>query len=175
MDVSNPADPRTVGVSSDMLSYPSDVAAQGMYVICNSLDNHLIIFDVSDPADPTLVIDMSMSVGIEGIAVAGDYIYLACYEAGVMILADWAETLLEMYRRDPGGIMVPVIIVAVFLAFTVMAIASEKRKAREKEIEADLKRDLLDRGMSVEDIERVLNAGAKKELLDRDEDETIDS
>src|SRR5262245_43507716 len=68
--------------------------------------------------------------------------------------------------------------VGMFICIAVIAVgctmAVQRRKAHQAEIEAALKRDMLDRGMSADEIVKVLNASAtsseatlKKYMLDR--------
>ena len=61
------------------------------------------------------------------------------------------------------GLIIPLAGMLTGILIAVPAIVAEAwQKTRQAEIEATLKRDMLDRGMSAEDIERVISASAKK-------------
>jgi len=69
------------------------------------------------------------------------------------LLADWDRIL----STDGGGMLV--FWGAVTLMVIVPVVAHHVYAIRKAAIDADLKRDMIARGMSVEEIERVLGAG----------------
>jgi hypothetical protein len=65
--------------------------------------------------------------------------------------------------RDETAVMIMAIVVGGPLAAWVLVSVSENwRKARESEHQAILKQQMLDRGMSADDIQKVLNSGSRK-------------
>jgi hypothetical protein len=67
----------------------------------------------------------------------------------------------ELFKSSDAAPMVGISIMAICVALTVIGctIAVQWRKARQSEVEAALKRDMVERGMPTADIIRVLQAG----------------
>jgi hypothetical protein len=64
-------------------------------------------------------------------------------------------------KFDSGDLIGLVSIVGGMLFSLAIVLGSFWRKVRQSEIAADLKRDMLDRGMSADEIKTVLEAGSK--------------
>jgi hypothetical protein len=79
--------------------------------------------------------------------------------------------LLERFSSGPGvAILLGTLVFLGVIKIVIVAIVSSERgSVRVAEIQADLKREMIQRGMSAEEIERVLAAGgANPEEVDRD-------
>jgi hypothetical protein len=63
---------------------------------------------------------------------------------------------LELLRPQVLGILLP--ISGAFLVAITAIVAANWRRVRLAELEAALKKDMLDRGLTVDEIERILNA-----------------
>lgn len=71
--------------------------------------------------------------------------------------------MLEFLSRWDAGEMIGLVAVVSGALIAITAILSGQwRRVRQTEIEASLKHDMLTRGLSAEDIERVLGASRKK-------------
>ena len=65
----------------------------------------------------------------------------------------------DLFSRMSGDeVLVIVVVVIVFSFLLIVSIAGIWRAHRRTEIEASLKQDMLDRGMSADEIEKVLKA-----------------
>ena len=70
--------------------------------------------------------------------------------------------MLEWLWRQSGGTMIALLAVGLtFLSGIVAIITGYLQKVKRWELEASLKHDMLNRGISVEEIERVLKASHK--------------
>jgi hypothetical protein len=79
-----------------------------------------------------------------------------------------------LFQREPALFIPVVAIVGSAVVFTVWLIAHYYNSSRRQEIEAALKQDMLNRGMSSADIERVMLAsGARDSTLEMQAKETI--
>jgi hypothetical protein len=78
--------------------------------------------------------------------------------------------LAEMSIENWGAVAFMVVAGGWIIPVTVAALATNWRKARESEQLAVLKQSMIERGMSVDEIERVINAGmpGKKTVADKD-------
>jgi hypothetical protein len=65
-------------------------------------------------------------------------------------------------RCPPGELIALVSIVGGLICGTIVLVASYWRKIRQAEIDAKLKQDMLDRGMTPEEIRIVVEAGSKE-------------
>ena len=69
----------------------------------------------------------------------------------------------ELFVRNPG-LLIPCLAIAGGVLIAVVAILNHTwRRHREAELEASLKQDMLNRGMSADDIVRVIRASAREE------------
>ena len=86
------------------------------------------------------------------------------------MLASWLESLSEMFDREPGALVACVVALGVFVLLAVAVIAVQQRETQRTKIEAELKRDMLERGLPPEEIERLSKATSRtsrKGLLER--------
>ena len=76
-----------------------------------------------------------------------------------------SEIITQILSMPPPFNMVVVIVSVVMCAKVVTSIASEIRKYASHRESAEVIRDLAERGMSAEQIERILNAGPEKHYV----------
>ncbi len=67
----------------------------------------------------------------------------------------------ELFLKHPQALVPTVAIVCTALVVLGSVIVTQWRKVRQLDTEAALKQDMLNRGMSVEDVERVLRASSE--------------
>jgi hypothetical protein len=70
-------------------------------------------------------------------------------------LAMWE--FLKQWNWHPGAIITLFVVIGGFLTAIVAIIANSWSRARREEIRANLKRDMLDRGVAAEQVERLIN------------------
>lgn len=86
IDVSNPASPIQVGFFGTQGDVARDVAVSGDLVYLVALYSGLRVFDVSNPANPIQEGFYNTIGYAEGVAIAGNYTYVADGEGGLLIL-----------------------------------------------------------------------------------------
>ena len=92
-DVSNPADPDTLGVIADpsiVFHHSGDVTADQRYLyLCDELAGgttpDITIWDIQDPGSPVRVGQLNESATVHNIYVIGDLAYVAYYSAGFRV------------------------------------------------------------------------------------------
>jgi hypothetical protein len=82
---------------------PRDVAIQGDYAYV-AAQGALVIFDISNPANPVQVAFCDTPGSAEGVAVSGDYAYVADWDHGLRVIdiADPEDPAEVGYRVTPG-------------------------------------------------------------------------
>ncbi|NIM16544.1 MAG: hypothetical protein GTO45_31410 [Candidatus Aminicenantes bacterium] len=86
VDISNPANPISVGYTSASYGSPSGIIVKGDYVYTANYYTGLRIFDISDPTAPDLVGSHTTAAGLRRIYVNGQYAYAASRYSGLVIL-----------------------------------------------------------------------------------------
>jgi hypothetical protein len=88
----------------------------------------------------------------------------------------------EIFAKEPGMLVVVVLAVCGTLIAVTAILACQWRAVRESELEGNLKQDMLNRGMAVDDIERLIKATSrppapeeKPDLISDNEKELIES
>jgi hypothetical protein len=87
LDVSRPSEVTPLGMSEVLPGVVQGVQVAGGYAYVTTRYGGLHIFDIQDPARPTLVSSVQPDVpGCNGIALRGDLAYLACNPGGLYIV-----------------------------------------------------------------------------------------
>ena len=85
LDVTDPTAPVQVGGYPKQSGYPRDVAVAGHYAYLVSKNDDLRVIDISNPGYPEEVGSYELSGSFPGVAVSGDYLYVA-NDAGLHVL-----------------------------------------------------------------------------------------
>jgi len=102
IDVSDPRNPKEVyvGISNIKGSYSAHVSVRGAYAYLTG--DMLRIFDLSNPAFPSLVV--SYALGCEGIALSGDYAYLSWDKLWVIDISNiYRSSTTAVYYKGEWG------------------------------------------------------------------------
>ena len=104
VDLATPHAPTTVGVSAEFfLSFLPGVVASGSTVFVATESDGLNVFDVTDPAAPSLVAQHPVADLTLGLALAGDLLYVASEPDGLTILDVSDRTTPTVIGRSEGG------------------------------------------------------------------------
>ena len=102
VDFSEPEHPVLVGVGLDAhLGAILALATTGTRVVASD-GRHLCLFDASNPARAVRLAAYEAPAAVRDLALAGDWVFLACGPRGVVIL-DWAADFAEVGRFHPPG------------------------------------------------------------------------
>ncbi|WP_321493341.1 hypothetical protein [uncultured Desulfobacter sp.] len=86
MDISDPADPLLIADVGPKSPFVQHVRVSGDYAYTASLRSVWVV-DVHDPASPNFLAEVHMPARIMGIALSGEYVYVANEKAGIQIVS----------------------------------------------------------------------------------------
>lgn len=124
VDISDPTDPQIISYYSQTWSGTSEVylAVSGDTLFIVDRDQ-LYIFDVSNPASPTSITAYSSLTDPKGIAIAGNYAYIADGESGLRVLdVQNLQTISQVGILDTPGDLTDLVI---FGSYAYLADASQ--------------------------------------------------
>jgi len=105
VDVSNPGDPKRVGGYAADWSWPKRLVVTPQHALVAVGGDGLAIFDITAPANPTLLSQHTTGGMTEDVAVSGHYAYLATGSAGLEVL-DWSDpTAPQTVGRYSSGLV----------------------------------------------------------------------